>query len=149
MEASTPPNTRPRSARRRWLERLRHGGFLLPAALTGYLGLKGWLGHGLLPGWSCPLRALTGIPCPTCFLTRAVCASLQGNLSESLRWHAFGPAAAVALLVWSVVSIRSRRLVPLQLEGRHLVVISVALLLYWGVRMALHYGLGLPAFPTR
>jgi hypothetical protein len=94
------------------------------------------------------LRALTGIPCPTCFLTRAVCSSLQGQIREAMDWHAFGPAAAVALLVWSVASICSRRLVPPQLKGSHLVVISVALVLYWGVRMTLQYGLGLPAFPT-
>lgn len=118
----------------------------LPALLTGYLWLKGW--HGGLPGLSCPLRALTGIPCPTCFLTRATAAALNGQLTASVQLHAFGPLAAAALLVWSVAALRSGRLVPRDLSGRHLVLTAAALLLYWAGRMGLAYGLGLPAFPS-
>ncbi len=118
----------------------------LPALLTGYLWLKGW--HSGLPGLSCPLRALTGIPCPTCFLTRATAAALNGQLSASVQLHAFGPLAAAALVVWSAAALRSGRLVPRDLRGRHLVLAAAALLLYWGGRMALAYGLGLPAFPS-
>ena len=43
----------------------------------------------LLPG--CPLRTLTGIPCPTCFLTRSALATLHGDLGEALELHLFGP----------------------------------------------------------
>uniref|UniRef100_UPI004049888B DUF2752 domain-containing protein n=1 Tax=Cyanobium sp. TaxID=2164130 RepID=UPI004049888B len=68
---------------------------MLPSTLTGYLWLKGWQPH--LPGLSCPLRALTGIPCPTCFLTRSTAAALRGELGESLALHAFGPALALGL----------------------------------------------------
>ena len=34
--------------------------------------------------WSCPLRQLTGIPCPTCYLTRSVLATLHGDLAQAL-----------------------------------------------------------------
>ena len=53
--------------------------------------------------WRCPLRQLTGIPCPTCYLTRSVLAALQGNLAQALQWHAFGPVLVVlgaALGLW-------------------------------------------------
>ncbi|NJL23650.1 MAG: DUF2752 domain-containing protein [Leptolyngbyaceae cyanobacterium SM1_3_5] len=38
----------------------------------------------------CPVLALTGIPCPTCGMTRSFVAIVNGNLSESIRYHAFG-----------------------------------------------------------
>jgi len=117
----------------------------LPAGLTGYLWLKGW--HSALPGLSCPLRALTGIPCPTCFLTRATAAALNGRFGESVELHAFGPIAAAALLAWSVQSLWTRRLLPEALKGSHLVLVAGLLLLYWAGRMGLTYGVGIAAFP--
>ena len=119
---------------------------LVPATLTGYLWLKGL--HPLLPGFSCPLRALTGVPCPTCFLTRATALALQGDLAGSVRLHAFGPLAAGALLAWSVVAIRSRRLVPFRLRAWHLGLIAAGLTTYWMGRLGLCYGWGIDAFPT-
>jgi hypothetical protein len=133
-------------AKSRFLERIRQSGYLVPAALTGYLWLKG--GWPELPGLSCPLRALTGIPCPTCFLTRATCVSLRGDWHQALQLHAFGPLVAAALVLWSVQAIRARTFDPKGLEGWHLVVVSVALLCYWAARMGLNYGLGLQAFPS-
>ena len=49
----------------------------------------------LLPG--CPLRTLTGIPCPTCFLTRSALATLHGDLGEALELHLFGPPLLLGL----------------------------------------------------
>jgi Protein of unknown function (DUF2752) len=40
----------------------------------------------------CPLRALTGIPCPTCGMTRSFVAISQGNLDAAINYHLFGPA---------------------------------------------------------
>lgn len=133
-------------ARAAFLNRIRQSGYLLPSALTGYLWLKG--GWPELPGLSCPLRALTGIPCPTCFLTRATCASLRGDWHQALGLHAFGPLVAAALILWSVQAIRRRRLYPPGLEAWHLVVAVLALVAYWAARMGLTYGLGLQAFPS-
>jgi hypothetical protein len=46
-----------------------------------------------------------------------------------------------------VLAIRHRRLLPPQLEGRHLVIAAFALLLVWLARLSLQFGLGIPAFP--
>jgi hypothetical protein len=92
------------------------------------------------------VRALIGIPCPTCFLTRATSAALTGNLGESVRWHAFGPLLAAGLLWWSVQAIRRRELLPLRLESRALGWIAAALLGYWALRLGLSFT-GFNAFP--
>jgi len=131
--------------RHRLLIRLQHAGWALPAALTGVLWLKGL--HPDLPGWPCPLRALTGIPCPTCFLTRATSAALIGDLPASVQWHAFGPVVAVSLLGWSLMSIRQRRLLPRALPAWPLGAGALALLAYWLLRLWLSFGLGVQGFP--
>ena len=103
--------------------------------------------HPGLPGWICPLQAFTGIPCPTCFLTRATSAALTGNLADSVRWHAFGPLLAAGLLWWSVQAIRRRELLPWRLRTRSLIWITAALLSYWALRLGLSFT-GFHAFPN-
>jgi hypothetical protein len=134
------------SRRRAPFQALPRYGWLLPPALTGYLWLKGL--HPQLPGFSCPLRALTGIPCPTCFLTRSTALALHGDLADAVRLHAFGPVAAGGLLVWSVLAIRRRRLIPVGLRAWPLGTAAIGLVAYWGLRLTLTYGLGIAAFPT-
>ncbi|MFN9643584.1 MAG: DUF2752 domain-containing protein [Cyanobacteriota bacterium] len=130
----------------RFLRRLEGAGFLLPAALTGVFWLKGL--HPWLPGFRCPLRHLTGLPCPTCFLTRATSAALIGDWPAAVRLHAFGPLVAIALVGWSILAVCQRRLVPRNLPAWPLGWGGVALLAYWIVRLVLRYGLGLEGFPA-
>ena len=136
-----------KSAGRRWIRRLERCGPLLPLGATGVLVLKGL--HPGLPGLSCPLRALTGIPCPTCYLTRATAASLVGRLDDAVALHAFGPVLAAGLVFWSIQALRTGRLVPRMLRGWQLAAMGALLLLYWAGRMGLTYGIGLQAFPLR
>jgi len=53
------------------------------------------------PPLACPLRSLTGVPCPFCGMTRAVVAAAHGHLSASL---AFNPAG-ILVLALAVVAI--------------------------------------------
>ena len=137
----------------RLLRRLRHAGFVLPAVLTAGLWLKGL--HRGLPGLSCPLRALTGIPCPACYLTRATAAALTGQLQSSLELHAFGPLVAAGLLAWSVLAIHQRRLVlrglPSWLQAQRLLGWgAVGLMGYWLLRLGSGLGFsGFPGFPDQ
>jgi len=125
--------------------RLGHAACLGPAILTGCLWLKGL--HPGLPGISCPFRALTGIPCPTCYVTRAAAAALRGDLASSIQWHAFGPPVAAALLWWSFSAIHQRRLLPRRLPAWPLGWGAAALLAYWLLRLGLSFGLGIRGFP--
>lgn len=50
----------------------------------------------------CPLRAVTGIPCPSCGLTRAFAHLGRGHWPEALKFHPFSPLLfilALALVV--------------------------------------------------
>ena len=113
---------------------MQRAGYLLPATLTSALLLKGL--HPGLPGLSCPLRAFTGVPCPTCFLTRATAAALTGDLSGSLQWHLFGPIAALGLVIWSVLAVQQRRLIPRGLPLWPLPLMGGGLISYWLLRLS-------------
>jgi Protein of unknown function (DUF2752) len=46
----------------------------------------------------CPLKHVTGIPCPTCGGTRALRALAHGTLFAALRWNPLVAVAAVVLI---------------------------------------------------
>lgn len=58
----------------------------------------------------CPLRAVTGIPCPSCGITRALAHLERGHWAEAVRLHPFAPlafllaVALVGLLVLELIS---------------------------------------------
>ena len=50
----------------------------------------------LHPPLACPLRSLTGIPCPFCGMTRACVAAVHGHLGASL---SFNPGGVLIVLL--------------------------------------------------
>ncbi len=40
---------------------------------------------------TCPIRHFTGVPCPTCGMTRSFIAIVQGDWKEAISQHLFGP----------------------------------------------------------
>ncbi len=59
----------------------------------------------------CPLRTLTGIPCPLCGMTTSVVATTRGRFAEAA---AANPAGLLAVLVavWLTVSRRESLAIP-------------------------------------
>ena len=51
------------------------------------------------PGPACPLRAVTGLPCPACGMTTAVKAILSGHIHSSIAANPFGVVAVAVALV--------------------------------------------------
>lgn len=98
-----------------------------------------------LPGWICPLKAATGLPCPGCGLTRASIWLVKGDIGAALKLHAFAPVAiiGIALVLSGAVLPNAARERMLSAIGRvdHRGWISasllVALLSYWAVRLVL------------
>jgi len=114
-------------------------------ALVGYLSFKKYLTW--LPGWSCPIRHATGLPCPTCFLTRSVTASLNGNLGEALEYHLFGPPVAGLLIWWILYSLKKRKLIPSSLKALHISIFFSMIFIYWIFRLVLNVFFSVPSFP--
>ncbi|MGB7416457.1 MAG: DUF2752 domain-containing protein [Thermosynechococcaceae cyanobacterium] len=88
------------------------GHFLCPRACRNRWGLLGICsvpllgaipyGNGYrLPFLACPILHLTGIPCPTCGMTRSFVAISQGHWQQAVSFHLFGPVlfALFAIIV--------------------------------------------------
>ena len=72
------------------------------AALSGLMTLSlAWTFPLWSPAWGafCPLRELTGIPCPTCFGTRALLAASHGEVWRALRLNPLVGTAGLGLFV--------------------------------------------------
>jgi hypothetical protein len=67
------------------------------------------------PGLPCPLRTVTGVPCPLCGMSTAVKAGLAGHLRTSIAANPFGVVAlVVAVALLAVPRVRTVR-VPVAL----------------------------------
>ena len=106
--------------------------YFLPSVLVSYLYLKDYYS---LPGISCPFRQITGVPCPSCFLTRSTCLAFQGDLENSFRMHIFGPFIALFLIIWSIKSIKTKKVFPFLINEKFLLIFSFSLLIYWIFRI--------------
>lgn len=94
----------------------------------------------------CPLRTLTGIPCPGCGLTRSFLAIAQGNFAEAISYNVLGPilftsCGAIALhLAIELYTQRRLRLPSVQglLRNRRLQFLALLCFLgYYAVRLFL------------
>ena len=66
-------------------------------ALIGAAGV--WPALPVHPPLACPLRSITGIPCPLCGMTRACVAALHGHLGASLVFNPVGVLVVVAAVL--------------------------------------------------
>jgi hypothetical protein len=55
------------------------------------------------PGIACPLRTLTGIPCPLCGMTTSVVATVHGDLASAFAANPAG-IVAVAVAAWLLIA---------------------------------------------
>jgi hypothetical protein len=53
----------------------------------------------------CPMRRLTGHPCPACGLTRSVVSSLHGHLGDALAFHPFGPVFVLIVVAVAAIAL--------------------------------------------
>jgi hypothetical protein len=107
-----------------------HAGRDLRMGAAGLVGAAGaWPLLPVHPPLACPLRTLTGVPCPLCGMTRACVAAVHGHLATSL---AFNPAGVIVIVAAVIALIRpqwlTRRPVPIWGAG-----IAIAVLWVWNI----------------
>lgn len=91
----------------------------------------------------CPFRAVTGLLCPGCGMTRAFCALGHGELMRAIHFNALSPLLYLALLVIWVgalatllnLSSVSSALMRLRPNASVSVAILAAVLIWWAVRL--------------
>jgi hypothetical protein len=96
-----------------------------------------------LPFDVCLFKRLTGLPCQTCGLTRALCHAVHGNWAQSVACHPAGLVLAAALagwMLWSAAEAYRGQRLGERLRGRlgtALLGAGVALsLVSWVLRLA-------------
>jgi hypothetical protein len=65
--------------------------------------------------FACPIRHLTGIPCPTCGMTRSLMAAVRGEWMVSIDYHLFGPiliAVLIGIAIHLVLELVLQRQIP-------------------------------------
>ena len=112
-------------------------------ALVGATGLHIALVSLNLPSWECPFFRLTGVPCPGCGLSRATTLFLKGDLTGSLRFHAFAPVFLFAIIALILSVLLPKSIIQPAISRAELierktgltVLILGGLILYWLARL--------------
>jgi Protein of unknown function (DUF2752) len=89
---------------------------------------------GRAMNWPCAFRAATGLPCPTCGLTRSVVMSLHGEFARAWNMSPAGPVAVVGLAAFALAMLALAFVQWAGAEDR------TALVRLWIRRLALAFG---------
>lgn len=82
----------------------------------------------------CPVRLITGLPCPGCGLVRAFVACAHGALDEAFAFNLFGPLAFVVValfVVWYGAELALRRPLGFEVVVSRTRVVWLALAAIW------------------
>ncbi len=74
-------------------------GVLLGGAIAPLIGALFYASGKQMSGLGCPILALTGVPCPSCGMTRAFTALVQGHFDQAIAYHLLSPAIFIGFAI--------------------------------------------------
>ncbi|MCZ4548425.1 DUF2752 domain-containing protein [Gordonia rubripertincta] len=100
----------------------------------------------------CPMRLITGLPCPGCGLTRSWVASAHGDFAGAFSYNIFGPISFVATILFvvavGILTARRKPTAPIARLFRHPVVIAVVVIwVLYGIARVIDHLVGGGVFP--
>jgi hypothetical protein len=102
--------------------------FLNPITI-GVLGILGFL---ILSGhWFCPFYHLFGIPCPGCFLTRALFLLVRGDFALAWQYNALIYVLPFLAIVWVILYFKNYKKLALKIIYLAIVIMTI----YWLYRI--------------
>jgi len=126
---------------------LRYRWGLLGGGLFPLLGAYSHSQGISLPFLTCPIKLFTGVPCPTCGMTRSFLAMAHGHWQQAVTYHLFGPIlfiSFIGVVVQMSVELITRRSVSgihtrLLSDRIFQIIVLVAFLVYYGLRLSVRY----------
>lgn len=130
----TPP-ARPRGGRLPRVAAAVWGAAVLGGLLLGAIGPAAWRAALASGGPGCPFRALTGVDCPFCGMTRATLALGGGDLSAALALHPLAPLVLLGTLALLAIIALGRA--DVLVRGRRPLALLGAIAAIWVLRLVL------------
>jgi hypothetical protein len=90
-------------------------------------------------GWLCPFYYTTGIPCPGCFMTRAIKFLITGDFGHMLLFHPFAPVI-VSLAIGGVIYYAVKRTFDTRLCRVTIYVVGGGMIVFWLYRLIFIFG---------
>lgn len=100
----------------------------------------------------CPMRLITGLPCPGCGLTRSWTAAAHGDFADAFSYNIFGPVSLIATIMFvtavGILLIRGRPAASITRVLRHPIVIAVVVIwVLYGIARVVDQLVGGGVFP--
>ncbi|WP_207839931.1 DUF2752 domain-containing protein [Williamsia soli] len=100
----------------------------------------------------CPMRLITGLPCPGCGLTRSWTAAAHGDVADAFSYNIFGPVSLLATIMFvvavGILLVRGRPAATITPVLRHPIVIAVVVVwVLYGIARVVDQLVGGGVFP--
>lgn len=102
--------------------------------------------------WKCPILSLTGIPCPSCGMTRSFVAIARGNIPDSLSYHGLGIFIFISFILMALhlsIEVVTRRSLSSSFHDwlwHHKILVTAGFLIvlfgYYWIRLAAFFKTG-------